>query len=100
MRSNNRASVAQGGVGRPTASGGQPDRRPGFISPNGDGHSDRTTLSMRADESITGSARMLDKHGVTVRRWAYHQGDRGVVGLERPGQCRPDRRPMVATRSA
>jgi flagellar hook assembly protein FlgD len=44
---------------------------PRFISPNGDGHSDRTTISMRADESITGSARMLDSHGVQVRKWAF-----------------------------
>jgi len=42
---------------------------PGFISPNGDGHSDSTTLSMKADEPLTGKVRLIDKNGMTVRRW-------------------------------
>ncbi|OGO53935.1 MAG: hypothetical protein A2Z32_14160 [Chloroflexi bacterium RBG_16_69_14] len=42
---------------------------PTFISPNGDGHSDRTTLSMRADAWISGSARILDRNGTQVRKW-------------------------------
>ena len=50
---------------------------PRFISPNGDGHSDRTTISMRADEWITGSARMLDSHGVQVRKWAFTKATAG-----------------------
>ncbi len=67
--SNNRASVAKVVT---------VDRRPavvtvrsapGFISPNGDGHSDRMTLSMAADSWITGSARVFDSRGTTVRRW-------------------------------
>jgi flagellar hook assembly protein FlgD len=54
------------------------DRRPAsvtlgassaFISPNGDGHSDRTTLSWKADEAIAGKARIFDKNGTTVRGW-------------------------------
>jgi spore germination protein YaaH/flagellar hook assembly protein FlgD len=69
--SNNRAAVAKDVT---------VDRRPAtvtarssssFISPNGDGHSDRTTLAMTADEAITGSARVFDSHGTTVRRWAF-----------------------------
>ena len=43
----------------------------GFISPNGDGHTDRMTLSMTADSAITGSARVFDSHGRTVRRWTF-----------------------------
>ncbi len=39
-----------------------------FISPNGDGRSDRTTLSMRADEWVSVSARIIDKNGASVRR--------------------------------
>ncbi len=62
------------------------DRRPAvvtarssssFISPNGDGHSDRTTLSMTADSAITGSARVFDSHGTTVRRWAITRATSG-----------------------
>ena len=43
--------------------------RPAFISPNGDGQSDVTTLSMQADEALTGTARLIDRSGTTVRRW-------------------------------
>ncbi len=43
--------------------------QPGFLSPNGDGHTDTTSLAVRADEAITGTARILDKKGATVRRW-------------------------------
>jgi len=75
--SNNRAAVVKGVT---------VDRRPAavmtrtsssFISPNGDGHSDRMTLSMTADEAITGSARVLDKSGRTVRRWAITRATGG-----------------------
>jgi spore germination protein YaaH/flagellar hook assembly protein FlgD len=54
------------------------DRRPAvvavsssssFISPNGDGRWDQTTLSMHADEAITGTARVKDRTGATVRKW-------------------------------
>jgi flagellar hook assembly protein FlgD/GH18 family chitinase len=56
------------------------DRRPGivissssptFISPDGDGYSDRMTLRMQADSLMTGSARLLDRNGVQVRRWTF-----------------------------
>ena len=69
--SNNRASVQKVVV---------VDRRPavaavfaraGFLSPNGDGHSDTTTLSMQADEALAGYARVFDKTGATVRRWTF-----------------------------
>ena len=75
--SNNRAAVAKDVV---------VDRRPAvvttrssssFISPNGDGHSDRTTLSMTADSPITGSARVFDSHGRTVRRWTVSKATNG-----------------------
>jgi spore germination protein YaaH/flagellar hook assembly protein FlgD len=44
---------------------------PTFISPNGDGHSDTTTLSMHAAEALTGTARLIDKNGVTRRKWTF-----------------------------
>jgi spore germination protein YaaH/flagellar hook assembly protein FlgD len=62
------------------------DRRPAaviarssssFISPDGDGHADRTTLSMTADSAITGSARVFDSHGTTVRRWTFSKATGG-----------------------
>jgi flagellar hook assembly protein FlgD len=42
-----------------------------FISPNGDGKSDSTTLTMKADEAVTGTARLLDKNGTSVRKWSF-----------------------------
>ena len=48
---------------------------PSFISPNGDGRSDTMTLTMRADSTVTGSARILDSKGAGLRRWAF-----GAVG--------------------
>jgi spore germination protein YaaH/flagellar hook assembly protein FlgD len=42
---------------------------PGWVSPNGDGHSDRTKVTWKADERIAGKARIFDKNGATVRRW-------------------------------
>ncbi|HEY8636765.1 MAG TPA: glycosyl hydrolase family 18 protein [Candidatus Limnocylindrales bacterium] len=56
------------------------DRRPakvslsmsaGFLSPNGDGHNDTVTLGMRADEAFGGTARLIDRNGATVRKWAF-----------------------------
>jgi spore germination protein YaaH/flagellar hook assembly protein FlgD len=67
--SNNRASVAK------TVT---VDRRPAavglaahgsFLSPDGNLHDDTTALVIRADEAITGSARIIDASGRTVRRW-------------------------------
>ena len=56
------------------------DRRPatvslpmssGFLSPNGDGHNDTVTLGMRASEAFGGTARLIDRHGATVRKWSF-----------------------------
>jgi spore germination protein YaaH/flagellar hook assembly protein FlgD len=56
------------------------DRRPAavslsvsspFLSPNGDRHSDTATVVMRADEALTGTIRVNDKNGTTVRKWAF-----------------------------
>jgi spore germination protein YaaH/flagellar hook assembly protein FlgD len=49
----------------------------GFISPNGDGRSDRTTLSWRADERISGQARLFGTGNTTVRRWTITAGTAG-----------------------
>ncbi len=89
--SNNRAAVAKDVI---------VDRRPAtvtarssssFISPNGDGHADGMTLSMTADEAITGSARVFDSHGTTVRRWAFSKVTRGSWGWNGRNSCRRDR---------
>jgi flagellar hook assembly protein FlgD len=67
--SNNRASVAKVvTVDRRAAVVGTASR-PSFLSPDGNGHDDTIALALRADEAITGSARILDKKGATVRRW-------------------------------
>ena len=44
---------------------------PGFVSPNGDGHTDITTLTMGSDEPLRGTARLLDAAGHTVRLWTF-----------------------------
>jgi spore germination protein YaaH/flagellar hook assembly protein FlgD len=69
--SDNRASVQKLVTvdRRPAAVG--TSSSPTFISPNGDGHSDSTTLSMRADEALTGSTHVIDKYGVSRRKWAF-----------------------------
>jgi flagellar hook assembly protein FlgD len=52
--------------------------RPTFISPNGDGKSDTTTLSMRADEALTGTARLINRRtGATVRMWRFASATSG-----------------------
>ena len=50
----------QGRHRRPASRGRHGPSSSSFISPNGDGHADRTTLSMTADSAITGTARVLD----------------------------------------
>ena len=69
--SNNRASVQKSVTVDRRLSVVTIAARPGFVSPNGDGHSDSTTLSMGADEPITGTARLIDKNGTTVRKWSF-----------------------------
>jgi spore germination protein YaaH/flagellar hook assembly protein FlgD len=75
--SNNRASVAYDVT---------VDRRPAtvvtsahaaFLSPNGDGHSDTSTLAMRSSEAFGGTARVLDANGVTVRKWSFYPATAG-----------------------
>ena len=68
---------------------------PGFISPNGDGRSDRMTISMRNDSAITGSARILDRTGVGERRWTFSQATTGSWvwdGRDSAGRTLPDGR--------
>src|SRR4051812_17379648 len=43
---------------------------PSFLSPDGNGHDDTIGLVIRADESVTGRARIIDRRGLTVRQWA------------------------------
>ncbi len=40
-----------------------------FLSPDGDGRADKVALSLRADEPVTGKARVLAGDGSTVTRW-------------------------------
>ena len=51
---------------------------PTSISPNGDGRSDRTTLRLRADALVTGSARILDASGAGLRRWTFANAGSGA----------------------
>jgi spore germination protein YaaH/flagellar hook assembly protein FlgD len=67
--SNNRASITKVVTVDRRAASVSLGASSGFISPNGDGHSDRTTLSWKADEAIAGKARIFDKNGTTVRGW-------------------------------
>ena len=69
--SDNRASVGKVVVVDRRPAAVTLSARPDFISPNGDGQSDATTLHMQADEALTGTARLIDKSGATVRRWAF-----------------------------
>jgi spore germination protein YaaH/flagellar hook assembly protein FlgD len=43
--------------------------QPSFLSPDGNGHDDTIGLVFRADEALTGTARILDRTGATVGRW-------------------------------
>jgi spore germination protein YaaH/flagellar hook assembly protein FlgD len=47
---------------------------PPAISPDGDGRSDRMTLTMHADAAVSGTVRVLDRKGVTIRSWAMPVG--------------------------
>ena len=67
--------------------------------PNGDGHSDRTTLAWTPTNRSPGSARIFDKNGRTVRRWTFAAATAGS-GLERPRPRPGPRSPTGATRSA
>lgn len=75
--SDNRASVSRVVTvdGRPAAV--NVTSSSGFISPDGDGHSDSTTLAMTADERISGAARIFDRNGATIRRWTFSAASAG-----------------------
>jgi Predicted glycosyl hydrolase len=75
--SNNRASIQKVVVVDRRPAAVTLSSSPTSISPNGDGRSDRTTLSMHADAWITGSARLLDRNGVGVRRWTFFTATAG-----------------------
>ncbi len=76
--SNNRASVSRDvTVDRLAAVLGL-SAAPTSISPNGDGRSDRTALTLRADALVTGSARILDSTGAGLRRWSFANAGSGA----------------------
>jgi flagellar hook assembly protein FlgD len=93
--SNNRASVAKVvTVDRRAAALGLAAHR-SFVSPDGNGHDDTTGLVIRADEAITGTARILDKRGATVRRWtltAATRKDWSWTGRDKHGRVVSDGR--------
>ena len=76
--SNNRASVTKVVTVDRRASKVSLTAGLGFLSPNADGHSDTVTLAMHADEALTGTARIFDKHGTTVRRWSITAATTGA----------------------
>jgi spore germination protein YaaH/flagellar hook assembly protein FlgD len=51
---------------------------PTSISPNGDGRSDRTSLHLSADSTVSGKARILGPSGSTVRSWDVQAGRSGT----------------------
>ena len=68
---------------------------PGFVSPNGDGRADSTRLAMSASEGLTGTAKVLDKRGATVRKWTIRAATSGGWtwnGRDRDGRVVPDGR--------
>ena len=69
--SNNRASVAKIVTVDRRASVVRLASLPASLSPNADGQTDSAVLVMRADEAITGTARVIDKLGATIRRWSF-----------------------------
>ena len=68
---------------------------PSAITPNGDGRSDVTTLRWSAGERITGTHRILDRAGATVRAWSLVPGASGSLtwdGRDAAGRMVPDGR--------
>jgi flagellar hook assembly protein FlgD len=80
------------------------DRRPAavaltasssFISPDADGHWDRTTLAMHGDEAISGTVRLIDQRHAIVRLWAISAATAGSWiwdGRDRAGRIVADGR--------
>ena len=76
--SNNRSSVSKlvtKDTKPPTISTGA---NPVSISPNGDGRWDRTSLSLSADSTVTGKARIVGPTGTTIRSWNVPSGRTGA----------------------
>lgn len=67
--SDNRASVSKDVTVDRRAAGLTLGASSSYISPDGDRHADQTTLSWKADEPISGPARLFDRNNTTVRRW-------------------------------
>lgn len=68
---------------------------PSVITPNGDRRSDTTTLGWSAGERATGTGRILDKNGITVRSWALVAGTSGAFtwdGRDNAGKAAVDGR--------
>jgi spore germination protein YaaH/flagellar hook assembly protein FlgD len=69
--SNNRAAVQKVVTVDRRPAAVRPAASPAFISPDGDGRYEATRLSMTASEGLTGTARLLDRGGTTVRKWTF-----------------------------
>ena len=93
--SNNRANVSKVvTVDRRPATVGL-GASPTFLSPNGDGRDDTARLSMVASEALTGTARVLDPAGRTVRTWTVTRATTGAWtwnGRDSDGRVVPDDR--------
>ncbi|MEO8570469.1 MAG: glycosyl hydrolase family 18 protein [Chloroflexota bacterium] len=66
---------------------------PTTISPNGDGRGDQTTLAMRSDSTISGSARLLNASGAGIRKWTFTGVGAGAWvwnGRDSAGRMVPD----------
>ena len=69
--SNNRASVARVVTVDRRAAAMTLSLGSAFISPDGDGQADAVRLSIRADEPLAGSVRIIDGRRATVRRLVF-----------------------------
>jgi len=55
---------------------------PYSISPDGDGRLDKTTLRWTASQRITGTGRIINRTGATVRSWALVAGTAGAASWD------------------
>jgi len=93
--SNNRAAITKRIVvdRRPASVGLR--ATPAFISPDGDGQSDSTVLSMTSDEPFSGRATLSNVAGATVRTWSFtsvRSAGWTWNGRDRAGRTVPDGR--------
>ena len=68
---------------------------PNVISPNGDHRSDVTTLHWTGSERVTGTGRIIDAAGATVRAWTLGPGTAGTAtwdGRDAKGRMHADGR--------